>query len=220
MFSFYGMNEASEIFGDFVPVGAPIGDRAIFEEAADAGSIEDFARKQLRSQAMACALAWVENGDYSFEAIDASIATIADLDGDEEYSPDEEAYYNELTSEVGDALVALGADSSNVQSFLDDEDDESGATLGAYLSEKMQGVEDDDETLIGNYAVSDAPILESTIKVVRGGKLVLKKKRLTRHVKLSAAQRAGLKKARRKAFTGAAKLARAKSMRIRKKRGM
>jgi hypothetical protein len=214
----FGMNEANEIFGDLILERASE-DRKIFEEAADAGSIEDFAKKQLRSQAMACCLGWIDAGDYSFGALADSVATIADLDGDEEYTPDEEAYYNELLTEVGYALTALGADAGNVQSFIENEDDEEGAKLGAFLSEKMQSVEDDDETLIGNYAVSDQPIMESMIKVVRGGKIVLKKKRL-RRVKLSAAQRAGLKAARRKAFTGAAKLHRAKSMRLRRKRGI
>lgn len=213
----FGANEANEIFGGLIFEAAD--DRKIFEEAADVGSIEDFAKKQLRSQAMASALGWIEAGDYSFDALADSVAMIADLDGDDEFSDDEEAYYNELLTELGYALTALGADAGNVQSFIDNEDDEEGAKLGAFLSETMQGVEDDDETLIGNYAVSNQPIMESTIKVVRGGKIVLKKKRI-RKVKLSAAQKAGLKVARRKAFTGAAKLARKKSMRLRRKRGM
>lgn len=214
----FRMNEAEELFGGLV-FEAAVEDRRIFSEAADAGLIEDFAKKQLRSQAMACSLSWIEAGDYSFDALADSVSMIADLDGDEEHAPDEEAYYNELLAEVGYALTALGADAGNVQSFLEDEDDEEGAKLGAFLSEKMQSVEDDDETIIGNYAVSDQPIMESMVKVVRGGKIVLKKKRI-RRVKLSAAQKAGLKAARRKAFTGAAKLARAKSMKLRRKRGL
>lgn len=214
----YGANEAKDIFGGFIFENAE--ERKIFEEAADAGAIDDFAKKQIRSQAMACALSWVENGDYSFAALDGSVATIADLDGDEEFSADEEAYYNDLLSETGDALTALGAEVDNVQAFIDNEDDEEGAKLGGYLSEKMQSVEDDDETLISHYAVSNAPIMESMIKVIRAGRIMLKKKRIGRPHKMTAAQRAGLKVARRRAFTGAAKLARAKSMRLRRKRGM
>lgn len=213
----YGANEAKEIFGGLIFEAA---EEKIFFEAADAGQIEDFAKKQARSQAMACALAWVENGDYSFAALDESVAIITDLDGDEEFSDDEEAYYNDLMVEVGNALASLGADAGNAQNFIDNEDDAEGATLGAFLSEKMQGVEDDDETLISNYAVSDAPIMESFIKVARGGKMVLKRKRIGRAHKMTAAQKMGLKKARRKAFTGAAKLHRAKSMKLRRNRGM
>ena len=213
-------NEAHEIFGGLILEGAKEEDLKIFEDAANAGAIEDFATKQLRSQAMACALIWVENGDYSFAALADSAATIADLDGDQELGPDEETYYNDLLTEVGGAFTVLGADSGNVQSFIDNEDDAEGLKLGGFLSEKMQTVQDDDETLISHYAVSDAPIMESMIKVVRAGRITLKRKRIGRPHKMTAAQRAGLKFARRKAFTGAAKLHRAKSMRLRRKRGM
>jgi len=214
----FGENEANQIFGGLIFENAE--ESKIFEEAADAGAIEDFAKKQMRAQAMACALTWVENGDYSSAALEASVATIADLDGDEEVTADEEAYYNDLLAEVGNALAALGADAGNVQTFIDNEDDEEGAKLGAFLSEKMQGVEDDDDTLVSHYAVSNAPIMESMIKVIRGGKITLKRKRIGRPHKMTAAQKAGLKVARRRAFTGAAKLHRAKSMRLRRKRGM
>ena len=66
-------------------------------------------------------------------------------------------------------------------------------------------------------------ILEATykkMKVVRGGKLVVAKKRISGTVRLSAAQKAGLKKARRRAFSSAAKMKRAKSLRMRARRGM
>jgi hypothetical protein len=212
-------NEAEDIFGGMIFEGSQNRDRKIFEEAADAGSIDDFATKQTRSQAMACVLGWIDGGDFSFGALADLAAGIADLDGDEEFSDDEEAFYNDLLTEVGYALTALGADADNVQTFIDDEDDAAGAKMGAFLADKMQSVEEDDETLITNYAVSNAPIMESMIKVVRAGKVVLKKKRL-RKVKLSAAQKAGLKIARRRAFTGAAKLKRKKSMKIRRKRGL
>jgi hypothetical protein len=214
----FGTNEANEIFGDLIFEKAK--ECKIFEEAADVGSIDDFAKKQMRSQAMACALTWLENGDYSFGALADSVATIADLDGDEEFTNDEEAYYNDLLTEVGYAFTALGADAGNIQTFIDNEDDEEGAKLGTFLSEKMQSVQDDDDTLVSHYAVSNAPIMESVIKVVRNGQIVFKTKRIGRPHKMTAAQKAGLKIARRRAFTGAAKLARAKSMRMRRKRGM
>jgi hypothetical protein len=211
-------DEAREIFGGFGFVAPQDSGKMIFEEAADVGAIGDFAAKQLKSKAMACVLSWVEQGDYGFGALADSVAGIADLDGDGEYS-DEEAYYNDLLTETGNALVSLGGSSENVQTFIDNEDDEEGAKLGAFLSEKMQAVEEDDETIIANYAVATQPVMEATIKVVRGGKVVFKQKRM-RKVHLSAAQKVALKTARRKAFTGAARIARKKSMRIRKQRGL
>jgi hypothetical protein len=169
---------------------------------------------------MACALGWIGGGDFSWQSLSDSIAFIADLDGDDDLSADEEAYFNEVLAEVGFALTALGADAGNVQAFIDEEDDDAGMKLGEFLSEKLNDVEDDDESIISNYAVSNDPVMESTVKVVRDGKVTFKKKRIGRPHKLSAAQKAALKVARRKEFTGAAKQARKKSLKIRKQRGL
>jgi hypothetical protein len=213
-------NEANEIFGSMILGPADDPAKSIFEEAGEVGAITDFAARQTRSQAMSCALAWLEGGDFSFETLADICAVVADLDEDEEFDADEEAYYNELLVEVGNALVSLGADSGNVQTFLDDEDSETGAKIGEFISEKLTAVEAEDDELISNYATTDSPIMEGVVKVVRDGKVVLKKKRIGRPKKMTAAQKIGLKKARRKAFTGAAKLARRKAMKVRKKRGM
>lgn len=60
---------------------------------------------------------------------------------------------------------------------------------------------------------------EKTVKVVREGKVVRKNVR-TRKVRLTPAQKAALKKARKKAHTGAANRKRAKSMKVRTRKGM
>lgn len=192
----------------------------ILEAAAPNSAVSDFAGQQTRSAAMACVLAWIEGGDFSYSAMQDGCFMIADLNEDEDLSPDEEDTMNEMLQECANALTSLGADSANVSSFMDDEDDAAGAILGAYLAEKVNATEDDDETIIANYAVGGDVVLESMVKVIRGGKVALKRKRIGRPKKMTSLQRAGLAKARRKAFTGAAKVARAKSMRIRKSRGM
>ena len=134
---------------------------------------------------------------------------------------DENEHLYDLLESAADAFVSMGADAANVASLIDDEDDEAGATLGAFLTEKMADVTMEDTELITQFAIGGDLILESMVKAVRGGKVILKrKKRLGFHAKLSSAQRAGLKKARAKAFTGAARVARKKSMRIRKKMGL
>lgn len=217
----FSLHKEDEIFDSRIFADIANKEANIFEEAGDnSEATADFARKQLRSQAMSCALTWLQEGDYSFQAIDDLAAGIADLDGDEELTEEEEDYYNELMSDVGAALVSLGGEFDNVQNFLDNEDDGEGAKLGEFLSEKVNAIEDDDDTIIANFAMQSDQVMEAMIKRVIGGKVVLKKKRLKRRVKLSAAQKAGLKLARRKAHTGAAKLARRKSMKIRKRRGI
>ncbi|MFZ4440393.1 MAG: hypothetical protein ACOYOS_18375 [Syntrophales bacterium] len=206
----YGANEAKDLFGGCIFENAE--ERKIFETVPEVGAIEDFATKQKRSQAMACALAWIDNGDYSFDALAESVATIADLDGDDEFSDDEEEYYNDLMVEVGYAFTALGADSSNVEAYIGEESDADGATLGAFLSEKMKGVEDDDETLISNYAVSNDLVMEGLISFIKHGIKAWKRKRIGRAHRMTSAQKMGLKKARKKAWIGAAIKSRWKSM--------
>jgi len=195
----------------------------IFESAEDmAAAAGDFADKQLRSQGMSCVLTWVDGGDFTINALDALIQGMADLDGDGEVQAggDEENYYNDLYGATADAMASLGADVDTIGKFIDDEDADAGDSIGKMLADKLNSVDQPDDSMITDYTMGagDA-VMESTIKVIRGGKLVLKKKRL-RRVKLSSAQRAGLKKARMKAFTSVAKHARAKSMKIRRNRGL
>lgn len=107
-----------------------------------------------------------------------------------------------------------------------DDDDEH---LRPYMTTSPEGdmdsswshMEDDDD--MDDYDdMDDDDMDEATYKVkkvVKGGKVVKRKVRVSgRAKKLSPKQKAVLKKARRKAHTGAAKKARAKSMKVRKSR--
>lgn len=198
-------------------------ERSAICEAAEAlasDQLLDFGEKQLRSQAMSAVLGWVEEQDYSFDALNAFVIGIADIDGDEEISEDEEALYNALLEEIGSAMIVLGCDEDNVKTFLNEEDDDAGLKVGEFLSEKLDNTEEDDEALVARFTVqgNDA-VFEAMVKKVRNGKVVLVRKKVKK-VRLSAAQRAALKKARRKAHTGAARLARKKAMKVRKNRGL
>jgi hypothetical protein len=201
--------------------GAPVIDpeESIFEAASqDAGA---FAGQQQRAAAMATVLTWLDEKDFSFDAINALVIGMVDLDGDDEIGDDEEQDYNEFLACVGTALTKLGASPENVTSFLDDEEDDQGGKLGKFLGKKLDGVSVDDNQLVTRYATATGSesIFESTTKVVRNGQIVLKKKRVKKY-RMSAAQRQALKKARRKSHSAAAKRNRAKSMRMRKKRGL
>jgi len=195
---------------------------SIFEDSGGSTAAGDFAAQQLRAQGMSCVLEWVNGADFSINALDVLIQGVADLDGDGEVQAggDEENYYNDMYGVVADAMVSLGADVDTTGKFLDDEDDASGEAIGAALADKLDTVGLSDDALVSNYTIgADDAVMESTIRVVRGGKIVLKKKRL-RRMKISSAQRAGLKKARMKAFTSVARHNRAKSMKLRKRRGL
>lgn len=178
------------------------------------------------AMAMSAALAWIEGEDYSYQALSEYAAGIADLDGDEEFSDEEIALYNDILTDVADSFLSFGADPKNVDDFLNGEDDAAGAKLGAFVSEVLNGESASNDEMVAAFAggesVMESGVLEAAfkkMKVVRGGKVKIVKKRVGK-VHLSSAQKAGLKKARRKAFTGIARMHRAKSMKLRHKRGM
>lgn len=219
----------------------------IFESAAgNAGSgeakddsVSEAARATARAGAMSALLSWIEEGEYTYTALDEIVLVVADLDGDFEISEEEEHEYNRIWAEMGDALLSLGADVKDAQELVDGpgkEADDAAARIGKELSASMDEEQADDDSLISGFAFGEDAILESVVddttmhgileatykrkKVVRDGKVRIVRKRVSGKVRLSAAQKGTLRKARRKAHTAAANLARRKSMRIREKRGL
>ncbi|MFM7010563.1 MAG: hypothetical protein ACKO0Z_14750 [Betaproteobacteria bacterium] len=187
---------------------------AVLDSAED-----DMAEKMGKSDAMAVALQWVEDGEYTYDALDNLVYGMA-IDDPEADEPevDEEAY-TEMLNGVAGALVELGASKDGIVSFLQDEDDEAGEIIGNKLSAVMDSVTDDDFTLISRYSVGGM-VLDAMEKVVRDGEVTWIQKKPKRKRILSAAQKAALKKARMKANTASAKAKRKKSARVRKSSGL
>jgi hypothetical protein len=214
--------EGTDLFGVKFDYLSPPQEKLIFESSTGEKA-DEFASMQTRAQAMSCVLVWIENGDYTYEALDGLVLGIADIDGDEQIGEEEEGLYNDILATVGDAFVSLGASPENVNAFIENEDDAAGLKLGDFLSKKLDDVDDDDDDIVTAFATSGNEILEAAykrVKVVRDGKVVFKRKRIGGKVRLSAKQRIALKKARRRAHTGAAKKAMRKAMKIRKSRGL
>ena len=205
----------------------------------DQDQVTDLARTQARINAMTAVLQWVSLEDYSYNALDELVLVVADLDGDFEISEEEENAYNAIWAEVPDALLSLGCDKKDVEACVNgtkDDADGAAAKIGNYLKEELDTVEADDDEIITGFAVGEEAVFESAAgddvrigileatykrtKVVRDGQVVTVRKRVSGKVRVSAAQKAALRKARRKAHTAAANLARRKSMRVRKRRGL
>jgi len=183
-------------------------------EAAKEMAVDDLAEQQIRSMAMGAALAWIDDGEYTFDAMDSLVEGLSDLDESEELSDDEMVVYNDLMTGVGMALEELGADTAMIESALTG-DDEAATELGYYLEEKMEEMELDDDELVSEFSTKAALITEGVKRVIRDGKVkYIRTNRRKR--KMTAKQKAALKKARMKANTSAAKLARKKSMKLRK----
>lgn len=179
----------------------------------------DLGEKQIRANAMAAALTWLEDNDASYSNFEAIVAGLADLDEDGEVTEPEEELFNEILTMAADSLVELGANAANVESFIDSESEEAGEKLHTYLNNKLSENEKSDDELITEYAVKAKLVLDATQRVVRNGKVKVIKKPLKKK-RLSSAQKAALKKARRKANNSGARRKRAKSMKARRQRNM
>lgn len=186
---------------------------AILDAAQD-----DFASKVERSEAMAVALQWLEDGEFTYDSLDSLIYGMAaselDHEPDEDSGCDEDVY-NEYLNKTANALVELGANPSSVQSLFENEDDEAADIIGNKLTMTLDSLKDDDDTLITNYAVGGMILDASAKKVVRDGVVAWIKKPIKKR-KMTSAQKAALKKARRKAHSASAKRKRKKSRKVRK----
>ncbi|MCK2122131.1 hypothetical protein [Pseudomonas sp. PNPG3] len=144
--------------------------------------------------------------------------------GDEDLT-DEEADYAAVIAElVGDFLEGKGIPADDVDTLLggDLEDNDLAARIHDALLDKMpQGDEamlDDTEKFV--MGESEESMLDASYRkvlAIRKGKKVRISKRISGTVRLTAAQKVAVKKMQRKAFSGTAKMKRARSMRLRRK---
>jgi len=142
-------------------------------------------------------------------------------DGDQEITDDEADYAADIAELVGDFLEDRGIDAGDIDSLLDNFDNEVAARVHDALLDKMpQGEEamlDATDKFIHG---EDDSLMDATYRkvvAIRAGKKVRINKRIGGTVRLTAGQKAAVRKMQRKAFSGTAKRKRAKSMRIRMK---
>lgn len=193
----------------------------------------------VKSNAMSAVLTWIDNADFTYNTMDefiTGISGIDDVDEEDDNKSDNDdlvGYYNDIWEQAANAMIYLGAKAKDVQTFYEggDKADDAGALLGNFLSTKMDALKAEDSELINDFAFGTDAVMESADqthigiledmkqKVVRDGQKVTVVKH-THKVHLSSAQKAGLKKAQKKAHTAAANRKRAKSLKIGQKMGL
>lgn len=145
-------------------------------------------------------------------------------DGDEDLTDDESDYVAAVAELVGDYLEAKGIAADDVDALLGDEllfgNDVAARVHDALLDKLPQGddamLDDADNFVVGE----DDTMMDATYRkvvAIRGGKKVRIRKRVAGTIRLTAGQKSAVRKMQRKAFSGAAKMKRAKSMRIRRR---
>lgn len=190
---------------------------ALFEAAAQTSQ---------RSEAAAAVLEWAASGDISAESFDDMAIALAGIEDATGALSDEQIdLYNEWLIALAEAAISLGAKQLDVTNMIDEFDSDAALAVSdavrqldedeAIATYGVAGAGGDDES----GALMESAMLEASIKVVRGGVVKVVRKR-PRKMRISGAQRAALKRARLKAHTAVAKIARSKSMKIRKKHGL
>ncbi len=211
----------------FAPIKAPVVEEepqeqtetAFFESVTEDAMLEavsKLATSNLRQEAAAAVVQWIEGGDADFDELDSLLYGLAGGEDDEELSDSGIDAYDDLLTFAGEYIANVSsADETDIELMYDDE--EAAERVFNAVESALSGVDSDES--ISEFAVRESMMTEAVKKVIRNGemKLIKKPKRKRR---LSSAQKAALKKARRKANTGAAKAARKKSMRKRKSRGL
>lgn len=205
---------------------APASDNKLAGEVMDS-AIEAYTEAGMRGDAMAIALDWMDVEEKTADSLadlveiaclDESDETIFDDDSEEEPTIDADEYA-EMYKFVGDALVELGAKEASVESLINEDDDDAAEAVAYQIESVMDEADEADVDLISRFAVGGAIFDDAEKKVIRNGEVsfISKKKRKKR---LSATQRAAMKKMRLKAHKSGARKKRAKSMKQRKARGM
>lgn len=152
------------------------------------------------------------------------VGTAADSETD--LTEDEAEYAGMVAELLGDYLIGKGIAEDDVQALVysGDFDNAVADRVHEALLDKLPQGEDAMLDDADNFVDGDEDkMLDATYRkviAVRGGKKVKLNKRIAGTIRLNAAQKAAVRKMQRKAFSGGAKMRRAKSMRVRKKMGL
>lgn len=187
-------------------------------ETAMFEAIENSAVTTARTLGMAALIAWVDVGEPSADDFDLTAQAMSDIDEDGEVSELEEESYNETLFAMAAGLRYIGVADDVVENLLAG-NDKAASTAYVAMAEKLESMDITEDELIAEFAVQQEGMFEAKRKVIRNGETKwinkpLKKRRMT------AAQRASLKKARMKSHSAAARAKRKKSMRKRDASGL
>lgn len=207
-----------------------------------------FQEQQIATEAMALFDEWLNTDDADLDdgeglgdRLQGLMVSLADDNKDGEISEEEAEVINVGLNALADYLIEKGVSEDNAVAFLTDFDNELANNIRETV---LSNIPDGDEAFFAemdkvvfspaeNESVLDSALLDSVAYAdnltldaayrktyaIRNGKKLRINKRISGKVRLSAKQKQAIRKAQRKAFTGAAKLKRLKSFRLRKKLG-
>jgi hypothetical protein len=169
-------------------------------------------------------------GDRLF-ALLAANSDADDMAGDEsdDLGEDESEMFGMIAAAAWNYMAGKGVAEDDLDALFGDDVDASnlaGSRVHSFLADTLPGgdeaMEDANNFAFGPDALSntfDGPTYKRRF-VIRKGQKVAVRKRVSGRVRMSAAQKVAVTKMRRRSNSAAARMMRAKSMRVRKSRGM
>lgn len=172
----------------------------------------------------------LDDGETMGDRLFAFMVGIADENMDGEISPEEEVVITQAMENAVDYMVGKGVSEADAIALLNDGDEEAAARVSELLKAELPDGEEESMNDVDYFAFSgedQEPLLDCIMDavykkriVIRAGRKLRINKRVSGTVRLSAAQKVGLRRARMKSHSASAKMHRAKSMRIRQRSGI
>lgn len=213
------------------------------EDNAPDNRLALFQEQEIAADAMSYLTEWFETSDEDLEdgegygdRLMSLMIAVADDNQDGELDDDEQDVVNIALNAAYDYLVSKDVSDENATALLEDFDNDLARNVHQFVLGKLpQGedemqdemdalifsTEDNEPVLDGataNELITDAAYRK--VFAIRNGKKLRINKRISGKVRLTAKQRTAIRKAQRRANTGAAKMRRLKSFKMRRRMGL
>lgn len=205
------------------------------DAVAEAGAV--FAIADIRVAAGAAVQAWCETesadlgeGESLSDRLLALMVGIADENKDGEITEDESTVIDIALNAAYDYMTSKGVSEEDAGALLNDGDNEAASRVAELLKGGLPEGEGESMADVDAFAFdaeSSESLMDSVLDavykkrmVIRAGKKVRINKRISGHVRLSAAQKVSIRKAGMKSRSASARMHRMKSVRIRARMGL
>ena len=168
----------------------------------------------------------LDDGETLADRMDGLLVGICDADKDGDLSDAELAVLDVLYTMLDEYLTQQGAASDDIETLINDGDADAAERIHELITGILPSGEAAEIDGINSFAFdadSDAAVMDAAYRkqtVVRHGQKMRIRKRISGRVRLSAKQKMAVIKMHRKSHSGAARMARAKSMRRRQSMGL
>lgn len=226
----------TSVIAGLLAAGAPVATRKpqskpVLDSAITLDAASTYAETDIKLKSVAAVQEWLntdtlEDGETSADRLMALFVGIADANKDGELTEDEQDIVSIALNSAYDYLVGKGVSEDDAGALLSDWAADVADRVHELLVSGMPDGDEEAADEIDNFAFGDGDqesALDAVYKnkmVIRHGKKMRIKKRISGHVRLSGRQKVAIAKMQRRSHSGAAMARRMKSMRMSRRMGL